>query len=215
VLLRRVAWTNRVLAGLESGELHANDLGWEQWQALRNHSDKAILQRAAAVQNRKAPVSADREEVLKRLLPAASKAGDSTRGREVFTANCGVCHLFYGQGGKVGPDLSGIGVRPKAELLGEILDPNRSVESNYVLWTVETKSGDTFSGRLDTESATSIELYDLQGQKQVFPRAEIARLEASRQSIMPTGFEQLGEQPLADLLAFLASGSGIPRGAKP
>jgi putative heme-binding domain-containing protein len=215
VLLRRVAWTNRVLAGLESGELHANDLGWEQWQALRNHSDTAIVKRAATVQSKKAPVSADREEVLKRLLPAASKAGDPTRGREVFTANCGVCHLFYGQGGKVGPDLSGIGVRPKAELLGEILDPNRSVESNYVLWTVETKSGDTFSGRLDTESTTSIELYDLQGQKHVFPRAEIARLEASRQSIMPTGFEQLGEQPLADLLAFIASGSGISRGAKP
>ncbi len=215
VLLRRTAWTNRVLAGLESGELHANDLGWEQWQALRNHSDTAVVQRASTVQGKKAPVSADREEVLKRLLPAASRAGDPTRGREVFTANCGVCHLFYGQGGKVGPDLSGIGVRPKAELLGEILDPNRSVESNYVLWTVETKSGDTFSGRLDTESATSIELYDLQGQKHVFPRAEIIRLEASRQSIMPTGFEQLGEQPLADLLAFLASGSGVSRGAKP
>lgn len=215
VLLRRVAWTNRILTGLESGELHANDLGWEQWQSLRNHSDTAVVQRAASVQGRKAPVSADREEVLKRLLPAASKAGDSIRGREVFTANCGVCHLFFGQGGKVGPDLSGIGVRPKAELLGEILDPNRSVESNYVLWTVETKGGDTLSGRLDTESNTSIELYDLQGQKHVLPRSEIARLEASRQSIMPTGFEQLGEQPLADLLAFLASGSGVSRGTKP
>jgi putative heme-binding domain-containing protein len=98
-------------------------------------------------------------------------------------------------------------VRAKDEILAEILDPNRSVEANYVLWTVETKAGDSLSGRLDTETQTSVELYDLQGQKHVFQRKDIASLTASNQSIMPTGLEQVGEQGLADILAYLAAGA--------
>ena len=206
-LLRRPVWSSLVLDRLESGVLHEKDLGWDQWQSLRNNPDSKIAARAQSVSGRQAAATSDRAAVVKQFLPAANRDGNLNKGREVFTANCGVCHLFYGQGGKVGPDLSGIGARPKAEILGEILDPNRSVESNYVLWTVETKSGETFSGRLDTETQTSIELYDLQGQKHTLQRKDIASLEASRQSIMPTGFEQLGEQALSDLLAFLAAGA--------
>lgn len=206
-LLRRAPWTVLVLDRLEAGTLNEKDLGWDQWQTLRNNPDAQIAARANSVSGRKAGASSDRADVVKQFLPVAARPGDAAKGREVYTANCGVCHLFYGQGGKVGPDLSGIGARAKAEILAEILDPNRSVEANYVLWTVETKSGDTFSGRLDTETQTSIELYDLQGQKHAIQRKDIASLEASNQSIMPTGLEQLGEQPLADLLAFLAEGA--------
>ncbi|MBN9693223.1 MAG: c-type cytochrome [Verrucomicrobia bacterium] len=206
-LLRRAPWTVLVLDRLEAGTLNEKDLGWDQWQTLRNNPDAQIAARANSVSGRQAGASSDRAEVVKQFLPVAARPGDAAKGREVYAANCGVCHLFYGQGGKVGPDLSGIGARAKAEILAEILDPNRSVEANYVLWTVETKSGDTLSGRLDTETQTSIELYDLQGQKHAIQRKDIASLEASNQSIMPTGLEQLGEQPLADLLAFLAEGA--------
>lgn len=209
-LLRRAPWTALVLDRLESGTLNEKDLGWDQWQGLRNHPDAKIAERARQVSGRRAGSDTDRAAVVKQFLPAASRDGDVKRGREVYVANCGVCHLFYGQGGKVGPDLSGIGVRPKAEILAEILDPNRSVEANYVLWTVETKSGDTLSGRLDTETQTSIELYDLQGQKHSIQRRDIVSLEASNQSIMPVGLEQVGEQSLADLLAFLAAGAQRP-----
>ncbi len=205
-LMRRGPWSSSVLDRLEAGLLNDKDLGWDQWQALRNNPDPKIAARARSLAGRQATTSTDRAAVVQQFLPVASQAGDVERGREVYTANCGVCHLFYGQGGKVGPDLSGIGVRAKEEILAEILDPNRSVEANYVLWIVETKSGETLSGRLDTETQTSIELYDLQGQKHAIQRNDIVSLEASKQSIMPTGLEQLGEQALADLLAFLAAG---------
>lgn len=205
-LMRRGPWSSLVLDRLEAGLLNEKDLGWDQWQALRNNPDPTIAARARRLAGRQATASTDRAAVVQQFLPVASQSGDVERGREVYTANCGVCHLFYGQGGKVGPDLSGIGVRAKEEILAEILDPNRSVEANYVLWTVETKSGETLSGRLDTETQTSIELYDLQGQKHAIQRKDIVSLDASNQSIMPTGLEQLGEQALADLLAFLAAG---------
>jgi putative heme-binding domain-containing protein len=84
--------------------------------------------------------------------------------------------------------------------------PNRSVEANYRLWNVTTKDGETISGRLDTETQTSIELFDLTGQKHVVQRTAIASLEASNLSIMPTGFESLPPADLSALLEYLAGG---------
>jgi hypothetical protein len=206
-LLRRGPWAAAVLDQLAAGNLVPKDLDGGQWQALRNNPDRVLAARAKMLSEKTAKLSSDREAVVKQFMPAAKKDGDLKRGKELYAQNCGVCHLFYGTGGKVGPDLSGIGVRAKDEILAEILDPNRSVEANYVLWTVETKAGDSLSGRLDTETQTSVELYDLQGQKHVFQRKDIASLTASNQSIMPTGLEQVGEQGLADILAYLAAGA--------
>lgn len=206
-LIRRGPWAAAVLDRLAAGDLVPKDLDGGMWQALRNNPDRSLADRARELAEKTAKLSADREAVVKLFLPAAKKEGDLKRGKELFAQNCGVCHLFYGTGGKVGPDLSGIGVRAKDEILAEILDPNRSVEANYVLWTLETKAGDTLSGRLDTETQTSVEIYDLQGQKHAVQRKDIASLEASNQSIMPTGLEQVGEQGLADILAYLAAGA--------
>ena len=110
-----------------------------------------------------------------------------------------------GIGQNIGPDLSGIGARTKADILTEVLDPNRSVEANYRLWNASTKAGETFAGRLDGETATSIELLDLTGHRHTLQRSELAGLESSNQSIMPTGFEALGESDLASLLEYLAA----------
>ncbi len=138
-------------------------------------------------------------------MPVANRTGDVGRGRQVFETACQICHALNGKGQRIGPDLTGIGVRPKGELLVEILDPNRSVEANYRLWTVVTKDGETVAGRLDTETATSVEILDTAGQKHAIQRKDIRSIEPSNQSIMPGGFEQLPADDLAGLLEYLAA----------
>ena len=115
-----------------------------------------------------------------------------------------VCHTINGEGGKVGPDLTGIGARDRADVLTEILDPNRSVEANYRMWTATTKGGETLSGRLEAETQTTVEILDITGQKHVVQRKEIASLEGSQLSIMPIGFEATPPQDLKNLLEYLA-----------
>jgi putative heme-binding domain-containing protein len=105
----------------------------------------------------------------------------------------------------VGPDLTGMGARPKAELLMEIIDPNRSVEANYRLWTVVRRDGESVSGRLDAETATSVDILDTTGVKHSIQRKDIARIEASQQSIMPSGFDQLPADDLAGILEYIAT----------
>ena len=210
VLLRRPEWSATVLDAVANGGVLRNDLGQEHWQQLRNSPDKAVAARAKELADGTGSISPDRQAVIQKLSGAARNAGDAARGKELFSANCAVCHRLEGVGQSIGPELTGIGARPKADLLIEVLDPNRSVEANYRLWTITTKSGDTLAGRLDAETQTSVDLTDLVGQKHSVARKDIASLESSNQSIMPVGFEALGEDGLAALLAYLATSNVKP-----
>ncbi len=99
--------------------------------------------------------------------------------------------------------MTGIGIRPRADILIDIIDPNRSVEANFRLTTVNTKDGNSYSGRLDGETQTTVEVLDLTGQTHTVQRKDIAKLETSQLSIMPTGFDQLPAADLAGVLEYL------------
>jgi putative heme-binding domain-containing protein len=97
-------------------------------------------------------------------------------------------------------------VHPKAELLTHTLDPSRSVEGNYRLYTLVTQSGRVLNGLLASESRTSIELVDTEAKRHAIQRSDVEQLIASRSSLMPDGFEkQMSDAELVDLLEFLAS----------
>ena len=206
LLLRRKWWADALLGAVGAGALAAGDIGRDHWSQLVGHSDQGVAAKARSLQKAgPAKSSAAMQTLITQLQPVVLKAGKADHGREVFEKNCIACHAMGGKGGRIGPELTGIGARPKAEILTEILDPNRSVEANYKLWTVTQKDGESLSGRLDAETVTSVEILDTTGAKHVIQRSAIAKLESSGQSIMPGGFEQLPPQDLTDLLEFLAT----------
>jgi putative membrane-bound dehydrogenase-like protein len=204
-LMRRPIWTTDLLNAVEKNRISRGDIAADQWSQLKTNPDRGIARRAERLMETGNAVSADREEIVKKLLPVAKEKGDSTRGKEVFTATCAICHTFNGQGGKVGPDLSGIGAKDRGEILTDILDPNRSVEANYRLWNVTTKDGETYSGRLETETQTTVEILDTTAQKHVIARKDIASMQGLQTSIMPAGFEALPPDDLKALLEFMCT----------
>jgi putative heme-binding domain-containing protein len=203
MLMRRGEWAMALLDAIQKDQISKTDLAPEHWSQLKQNPNRAVARRAEQLAEVNPGVSADREEIVKVLLPLAREKGDAARGQEVFAANCANCHLFGGQGGKIGPDLTGIASRDRADILLEILDPNRSVEANYRLWNVTTRDGEIFSGRLEAETQTSVEILDTTAQKHVIQRKDIASLDASQVSIMPTGFEALPPEDIKALLEFL------------
>jgi putative heme-binding domain-containing protein len=206
VLMRRPEWALAMLDAVQEQAIARTDIPPEYWSQLRQNQNRRVAGRAnrLAEADANAAVSADRAAVVERLLPLANEKGDAARGHEVFTATCAVCHKFNGQGGAVGPELTGIASRARTDILLEILDPNRSVEANYRLWTVTTKDGTAYAGRLDAETQTTVEILDIAAQKHVIQRKDIQALEALPQSIMPTGYEALPPDDLKGLLEYLA-----------
>ncbi|MEI8371099.1 MAG: c-type cytochrome, partial [Planctomycetia bacterium] len=156
--------------------------------------------------------NADRQKVIDEILPVVAKGGDAARGKLVFKEQCGKCHMHSGEGGKVGPELTGMAVHPARELLIHILDPNRSVEGNYRAYTVSTDDGRVVTGLLASESRTAIEIVDAEGKRIAIQRDEIDAFQPSPNSLMPVGFEkQIKPEGFADLLTFLTKrGKFVP-----
>ncbi|HEV3255359.1 MAG TPA: PVC-type heme-binding CxxCH protein [Gemmataceae bacterium] len=208
VLLRRPAWTRALLAGLEQGQVDKSDLGVDQAQQLSRHPDQAIASRARKLLAGSGRLpSADRQKVLDALLPLAKRRGSAALGKLVFEKNCAKCHRLGDAGQTVGPDLTGIAVRDRADILIDILDPNRSVEGNYRQYTIETKEGLLLTGLLTAETKTAVEMLDSEAKKHVVLREDIDNIISSKQSLMPEGFEKLPREDLVSLLDFLTARS--------
>lgn len=213
VLLSRPEWTRAMLIAATGRPELLSDLSLDRKQALLAHPNRRIRQQAGRVmQAGGALPDPDRQKVLEELLPIAQTHGDVAAGKAVFTKFCATCHMHSGEGKRIGPDLTGMAVHPKAELLGNIIDPSKSVEGNFRVYTVETEDGQVLTGLLASESRTSIELIDAEGKTQSLLREEIAALASSRKSLMPEGFEkQISREELTNLLEFLtARGKYLP-----
>ena len=142
----------------------------------------------------------------------ADTGADLVRGKAVFLNLCSKCHTLEGAGGKVGPELTGIGARSRKDILLEIVDPNKSVEANFRMWQVKTLDGQVFAGRLDTETATTVELYDVEGKSRVIQRKDIELMKASALSIMPVGLiDQLPADDIAGLIEVLSASREKPK----
>src|SRR4029078_396348 len=106
-----------------------------------------------------------RQKVVERLLPLTKRSGDAARGKLVFKDKCAKCHTHSGEGTNIGPDLTGMAAHPKDELLVHIMDPSRSVEGNFRVYTVTTDDGRVFTGMLASETRTSIEIVDAEAKR--------------------------------------------------
>lgn len=204
VLLKRKTWTGSLIEALESGVVDRADLSIDQAAQLRSYPDTALSERASKLFAVGAPSgSRPTDEMLAKLLPIASQHGDLARGAAVYREQCAKCHRFGKEGTPIGPDLSGVAVRKRDEILTEILDPNRSVEGNFRAYNILTVDGAVHSGIVAAETKTTVDLLDTAGKRLSIERAEIDEMQSSGKSLMPEGFEKLPATDLASLLDYL------------
>ena len=213
VLLSRSDWTLPLLRAIEQGAVQWADLSLDQKQALAEHPSRVIAGRARRLLAAGGGLpNADRQQVLEELKHLTETKGDAAAGKLVYKNQCAKCHLHGGEGAKIGPDLTGMAVHPKHELLVHLIDPSRSVEGNYRVYSVLTVDGVVINGLLASETRTSLELIDSEAKKHVVQREDIQSLKASAKSLMPDGFEkQVKPEEIANLLEFLTQrGQFVP-----
>ena len=205
ILLSRADWSAALVEGLEQGKLQLAELSLDQKQALATHPDRSLSNRAKKLLAAGGGLpNPDRQKVLAELLNLTEKTGDPAAGKLVFTKHCAKCHRHTGEGQQIGPDLTGMAVHPKAELLTHIIDPSKNVEGNFRMYTLVIDDGRIMNGLLASETKTAVELYDAEGKKHVVLREQIEQLAASTKSLMPEGFEkQATPDELTNLLEFL------------
>ena len=167
--------------------------------------DPAIQKQARALLE---STNSDRGKVVASYHDVVAMQGDVTRGKKAFEQTCARCHMPRKQGGRVGPDLSGINNKTKEELLTSILNPSFAIEPRFVNYIVTTKDGRMYDGVIANETPGSITLRggSEDGDETVL-RQNVSEIRASSVSLMPEDLEKsLSKQDLADVIAYLRGG---------
>src|SRR4029453_16042541 len=165
-----------------------NELDLQQAKRLTDSRDKTLKERAAKLFASATP--ADRAKALADYQPVLKMTGDAKKGQVIFEKNCAVCHRIAGIGVNVAPDISDSRTKKLEQLLGDILQPNRAIDNNYLGYNVRLQDGTVLAGILTAETATSITLRQQGGKDAVLSRSEIDELRSTGQSLMPEGLER-------------------------
>jgi putative heme-binding domain-containing protein len=137
--------------------------------------------------------------------------GDARRGRALFEGKgeCNDCHAVRGEGSRVGPDLTRIGlVRRAGELERSLLDPKAEVQPENRFYKVSPKGGPPVVGRLLNRDTYTVQLMDLDERLRSFQIADLAA-HGFDETPMPPARDKLSTQEIADVVSYLSSLRGI------
>ncbi len=135
--------------------------------------------------------------------------GQAEHGKALFAdlkgLACVKCHVVAGQGGGIGPELSGIAARyPREELITSILYPSQRIFSGYETSVVATADGRVLTGLIKSDNADGIEIEDADGKRTRVAKADVEDRKVSDVSLMPNGIvEGISAGDFADLVAYL------------
>jgi putative membrane-bound dehydrogenase-like protein len=202
-----LAQKNRVpalLDALERETVPVNALEVSARARLLELSDPALAARAKKILQSS---TSDRAQAIAAYKDAITLSGNVAHGKQVFENVCAKCHMPRKQGFRVGPDLSGINMKSKEELLAAILDPSAAIESRFVNYMVTTRDGQMYDGVLASETPGAVTLRGGAEDEVTVLRTRIAEIRSSNISLMPEGLEkEVSKQDMADLIAFLRGG---------
>jgi len=213
-LISRPTWAAALLEAMAQGKLPKDQLSALHARHIRAFDDKALIAKLEEVWGVLKESSADKRaqiETLKKALPKeVLAAADLSAGRQVYQLVCMSCHVLYGEGGKVGPELTGAGRASLDYLLENIVDPGAVVAADYRMTVVTLKDGRVLAGMAAGSTERTVTLRMIQEETTV-ERTELVKLETLPVSMMPEGLLMaLSEAQRRDLLAYLMHPAQVP-----
>ena len=134
---------------------------------------------------------------------------DKDAGAKLFTKHCAACHKIGEAGGKVGPNLDGIGVRGLERLLEDTLDPNRNVDAAFRARVLNLADGTTKTGLMLRVDGEVLVMADELGKEFRVPTKEIEKNRETMLSPMPANFgETIPEAEFFQLIGYLLDQKG-------
>jgi cytochrome c oxidase cbb3-type subunit 3 len=150
----------------------------------------------------------------------AKSAGNAAHGKELFygDANCSLCHMVEGKGGRVGPELTSVGgSRTRDSIIDSVRNPSRRLAwgltestkefpQEYETITVVTADGKQIKGVALNEDSFSVQMMDTSEQIYLLEKDKLRSFKKSRESMMPKyGPDVLSDKDLDDIVAYLIS----------
>jgi quinoprotein glucose dehydrogenase len=194
-----IEWLDRLLAGKVPAEMQL-----ELLEAGAKRQAKAIRERLArfeAARSKTDHLANYRESLA---------GGDAEAGRRIFfyktEVSCLRCHKVKGEGGEVGPDLTGIGAKQKRDyLLESIVDPNRQIAKGFETVQLILTNGQSVAGIIKDEKGKQVRLITPEGKFITVQKKDIEARETGKSAMPEDVIKHLSKSELRDLVEFLAN----------
>jgi putative heme-binding domain-containing protein len=207
LVMQREPWARKLLDAVLQGKLPKGVLNANHLRKILESNDRealwAVEKAFGKLREERHP---EREQVVAQMGEfLRANIGDPVAGQQVFKNLCAQCHTMYGQGGKVGPDITANGRASFDQLLSNVFDPSLVIGPDYQVFTVVTKDGRNLTG-LIVENNEQRAVIRMAGEiEEAVPRNNVEYTRVSKLSMMPEGVEKIfSEQEIADLFAFLS-----------
>ena len=207
VLVTRKKWAGFLLAELKAGEIPRRSVTPFHARQILAMKDEDLSMMLQEVWGEVRESDEDLKKIiinLERVLtPEVRARGDKGQGRVLFQTLCASCHQLYGQGGKLGPDLTGSGRADLGYLLENIITPNSVVPVEYQMSLITLKDGRVMSGVITASDDRTMTLQTLADEISIEKKSVIKNIRM-KDSIMPSGLlSTLSTEQIRDLITYL------------
>ena len=207
ILISRPHWAGMVLDAVAAGSVPRHDLSAFHVRQIRQFNDVSLTEKITNTWGEVRESSKEKSQRIaswsRHLTGAALKKADLVKGRVLFGNLCGSCHVLNGEGGRIGPELTGSSRDNLDYLLQNIGDPNSVVVKDYQLNTITLKDGRVLAGFVHSQNDRTLTLQTLTEPHTVL-LDDIGAKEVTPVSLMPEGLlDPLTEEEIRDLIAYL------------
>lgn len=206
-LASRPAFASLLLKEIAAGKIARADLTAFQARRIQGFNDAALSKQLSAAWGDLREAAADKVKLIHdlrgRLTRDEIAKADLSKGRLLYQGLCANCHTLYGDGGKIGPDLSGSGRANLDYLLENIVEPGAVVSAEYRLSEVTMKDGRELAGIVKARTGRTLTLRTLT-EEQTVELSEVVKEDMSTLSMMPEGLLlALPPEQVRDLIGYL------------
>ena len=214
IICGRSNWANSLLEKIKKDENLKSLLSpyhAMQIRSLKNEELNTKLEEVWGVIRQSPEYLSNRKKELKKELNnlSISKA-NLKKGSLLYDQQCAGCHMLYGRGGRLGPDLTGSGRTNLDYLLDNIVDPSSVVSTDYRMNVIELEDGRVLSGMISGQDRNSLTLR-MPGSEILVSKSDIKKKQVLNTSIMPAGLlDNIGPDERRNLIGYLMHPQKVP-----
>jgi putative heme-binding domain-containing protein len=208
LLVSRTIWNRQLLDAIDAGRVDAKSIPLDAVRKMTVHQDEAIanLVRKHWHDIQGASTAEMQQQIARVSSLLNGETGDPYEGKTLFNKTCAKCHLLFGEGGRIGPDLTTFKRDDATQILINIVNPSAEVREGFESYLVVTNDGRTLNGFLFDQDNQIVVLRGADGQNITIERENIEEMIKQRTSLMPEGLlKDLNDQEIRNLFAYIRS----------
>ena len=206
-LASRPTYAKNLLEAVRSGAIQPSEVSAFHARQISSFQDPELDPLLAEVWGNVRVSDAEKlqriAELRSTLSPQVLTAADLQKGRLVFNQVCSSCHVLFGEGKNVGPDLTGSNRKQIDYVLENVIDPSASVGADYKALLFVLDDGRVLSGVIRQQTDRTLTIQTPQ-ELITLEKSQVRDTKPTGTSLMPEGLLQnLSQDQIRDLVAYL------------